>query len=158
MFGCGVAGRETMMRLKSLCIVVLVCHAAAFPGAVNAQTGGPIKVKFEVDNKESSRPFKVLLSVEGSAIFEPPISGGSFVFPPELRNAEEVRLRFISGEYDLDYGDVHISKFDGEMVFGVDNAPFDKNRLGSSRDPNKELILIYYLETGNVSQTVHVYK
>jgi hypothetical protein len=147
-----------MTRLKSLCIVVLICCAATFPGAANAQTGAPIKVKFEVDDKEGNEPFKILLSAEGSATFEPSVSDGSFVFPPELRNAKEVRLRFISGEYDLDYEDVDISKFDGEMVFGVDNAPFDKDRLDGHSDPDKELILIYYLETGSVCQAVYVYK
>lgn len=149
-----------MMRLKSLCIVVLICCAASFPGVVNAQTDSPIKVKFVVDDEESNKPFKILLSVEGSAIFEPPISDSSFVFPPELRNAKEVRLRFISGEYDLDFVDVHISKFEGKMVFGVDNAPFDKDRLNLNDHSalDKELILIYYLETGRVCVTKRVYK
>ncbi len=147
-----------MMRFKSLCLVMLICCSAAFSSVVNAQTDDPIKVKFEVDDKENNRPFKILLSVGGSAIFEPPITDSSFVFPPELRNAEWVRLRFISGEYDLVYEDVHISKFAGEMVFGVDNAPFSEDRPDSNRDPNKKVILIYYLETGNVVQMVTVYK
>jgi hypothetical protein len=147
-----------MMRFKSLCLVVLICYSAACSSAVNAQTDDPIKVKFEVDDKKNNQPFKILLSVGGSAIFELPITDSSFVFPPELRNAEWVRLRFISGEYDLDYEDVHISKFAGEMVFGVDNAPFNEDRLDSNRAPNKELILIYYLETGNVCQTAFIYK
>ena len=158
-----------MMRFKSFCIVVLVCYATAFSGSVDAQTN-PVKIKFEVDSKESNQPFKILLSVERSAIFEPPISDNGIVFPPELRNSKWLQLRFISGEYDLYYENVHISKFDGEMTFGVDNAPFDEDRLKtifgvddegdlkSNPDLSKELILIYYLETENVCQTISVYK
>jgi hypothetical protein len=145
---------------KTLCpLIALCCAGAMFPANLTFAQDEPIKVKFEVDGKESNRPFKIFLSVKGSAIFEPPISDNSFVFPPELRNIEKVHLRLKSGKYDLDYGEVYLSKFDDEMVFGVDNAPFDEEHIADNPPkPGKELLLIYYLESVGTVLTTYVYK
>ena len=148
---------RTLRTVKSAFLVSVICFAATmFPENTNFAQNDAVKVNFEVDDKEVNQSFKLMLSVPGSPVFEPVISKKSFVFPPELRNSTWVQVRFVSGEYDLEYQDVHISKFDGEMIFGVDNAPFDDERVGDQ--PTRELILIYYLDTGSVCQTVFVYK
>ena len=115
-------------------------------------------VEFWVDDKKSEKPFKVFLSVEGSAVFEPKISNNSFELPLEFQNAEYIQLRFVSGKYDLNFDKVHISKFDGEMIFGIDNPPFDEDFSENDSELEGKLILRHYLKTGNVQQEVRFYK
>jgi hypothetical protein len=145
--------------MKTVCLSIMFCFAWALIASTDTLAqDNPIKVKFEIDGKEIHQPFKILLSVKGSAIFEPAITDGSFIFPLELRSYEKVSLRLVYKEYDLDYGDVYPSKFNGEMVFGVDNKPFDEENLPSNPPPGKELILIYYIKFGGTELRVHIYK
>jgi hypothetical protein len=145
--------------MKAIYLSIMFCFAWSLisTNIAHAQDE-PIKVKFEIDGEEIHKPFKILLSARGSAIFEPPITDGSFIFPPELRSYEKVNLRLLYKEYDLDYGDVYLSKFNGELIFGVDKKPFDGERVRSNPYPDKELMLIYYLESGSTIQTTFIYK
>ncbi len=127
-------------------VLALTTYGALGFAGIPMKQDKPIKVSFEVDGKELKQPMKILLSVEGSIEFEPAISDGGFIFPPELKNYERVRLRFISGEYDLNFGDVYISKFSGKIIFGVDKEPFDEENVAGQRPPDgKELVGIYYI-------------
>ena len=135
-------------------LIILV----ALGGISNAQSA-PIKVRFEIDGEEVHRPFKIFLTADGGAVFEPPVSRSSFIFPPELSNSEWVGLRFESGDFVLDYSRVHRSKFDGEMIFGVDQKPFDEEHIPSQLPPDKEIKLIYYIRFNDwTNLTVTVYE
>jgi len=135
-------------------LIVLV----ALGGVTNAQSA-PIKVKFEIDGEEVHRPFRIFLTADGGAVFEPPVSRSSFIFPPELSNSEGADLRFESGDFVLDYGRVHRSKFHGEMIFGVDQKPFDEEHILSQHPPDKEIKLIYYIRfSGGTGLTVTIYE
>ena len=140
-------------------LLIALCFAAVMlcVNPVSAQTKRA-NVEFWVDDKKSEQSFKVFLSVEGGAVFQPKISNKSFELPLELQNAEYIQLRFVSGKYDLNYGDVHISKFDGEMIFGIDNPPFDEEFSEDSSEVKGELVLLYYLKTGRVQQVTRIYK
>jgi hypothetical protein len=144
--------------MKSIYVLLAVCFALIILCAnpVPAQTK-QATVEFWVDDKKSEQPFKVFLSVEGGAVFEPKISNNSFVLPLELQNAKYIQLRFVSGKNDLNYDSVHISKFDGEMIFGVDNPPFDEKFSEGDSKVEGKLVLLYYLKTGNVQQVTRIY-
>jgi hypothetical protein len=144
--------------MRTVCLIMMLCVAWALvaPNITVAQDE-PIKVKLEIDGKEIHQPFKILLSVEGSAIFEPPITKSGFIFPLELRSYEKVNLRLLYKEYDLDYGDLP-AKFKGELIFGVDTKPFTEEHLSDNPDANKELMLIYYIDSGQMTQTTYIYK
>ena len=145
--------------IKTLYLLIAICCAGAVvPAKVAFAQDEPIKVKFEINGKESSQPFKIFLSVGGGAIFKPTITDNSFVLPLELRSAKKVQLRFKSGKYDLDYGEIYLLKFDGEMIFGVDDAPFDEEHIKDNPSPEKELLLVYYLESVGTVLTTYVYK
>lgn len=145
--------------MKSIYILLAACFALIILCAnpVSAQTK-QATVEFWVDDKKSEQPFKVFLSVEGGAVFEPKISNNSFELPLELQNAEYIQLRFVSGKNDLNYDSVHISKFDGEMIFGIDNPPFDEEFSEDDSKVEEKLVLLYYLKTGNVQQVIRIYK
>lgn len=130
-------------------LIVLV----ALGGVTNAQSA-PINVKFEIDGEEVHRPFRIFLTADGGAVFEPLVSRSSFIFPPELSNSEGVGLRFESGDFVLDYGQVRRSKFDGEMIFGVDQKPFDEEHVPSQLPPGKEIKLICYIRFSDWTQLV----
>ena len=131
------------MRITICSAILVIGCAFLFSIAANAQTDS-IKVKFEIDGKESHQPFRILLSANGAS-FEPPIIDNSFTFPPELRSHEKVGVRFICGKYDLNYGEVNLSKFSGEMIFGIDKKPFAEENLPTEPPPDKELVGIYYI-------------
>ena len=130
--------------IRTLFLTAVVCGAFVLAATPTSQSE-PLTVKFEVDGKELDLPIKILFSVGGSMDFEPTISNGSFAFPPELIGYEKVRLRVIAGKYDLDFGEVHLSKFSGEMIFGVDKKPFDEANLVGEPPPGKELVGINYI-------------
>ena len=138
---------------------IILFLASVFLGAnIAIAQKATIKVRLEIDGQEVRQPFKVLLSVKGGTIFEPSITDGSFVFPAELRSYEKVNLQLLYKAYELNYGDIYLSKFNGEMVFGIDKKPFDEKNIPSSPLHGKELILIYYIKFAATELLVHVYK
>jgi hypothetical protein len=145
-----------MMKTVYISIIFCLAWLLIAPNISCAQDE-VIKVRFEIDGKEIHQPFKILLSVQSSAVFEPPITDDGFTLPPELRGQEKINIRLLYKKYGLDYGDIHISKFSGEMVFGIDNKPFDEERV-RDHDPKKEIMLIYYLESGRTVETTYIYK
>lgn len=133
------------MKIK-LVSLGIVFSALLMAKAANGQTE-PIKVKFEVDGKESHQPFRIQL-VLNKLVLKVKVENGSFFLPGELANQEKVDVRFISGKYDLYYDDVYLTKFSNvaEFVFGVDNKPFDEDHLRVAPPPGQELQFVYYLE------------
>lgn len=147
-----------MMKIFFMSVMLCLAWLLMAPNTVCAQDQDKaIKVKLEIDGKEINQPFRLLLSVPGSAIFTPPVTDGSFIFPPELRSCEKVHLRLVYKKYELDYGDVYLTKFSDEMIFGVDTKPFDEENISTEPPPGKELILIYYLKTGGTIETTEIY-
>jgi len=132
------------MMLKVLSAITFVCCVSIFADAANAQTD-PISVKFEVDRKEVHQPFKIQISLNG-LVLEPKIENGSFVFPSEFLNQEIVDVRFTSGEYDLFYEGVDVSKFNGEIVFGFENLGVGEDCNRTKPSPDAKPITIYWLE------------
>lgn len=132
------------MRLWKLTALIFVCYAT--PVAPAGAQDGRVRVKFEVDGKEVSQKFKILLYVNGEVI-EPPLSRSGFVVPPEVKNSEAVNVRFAAGGYDLFFDSVRASAFETDWVVGVDNAPFDEENASSEEPvpPGKDLSEIYYI-------------
>lgn len=133
------------MRLRKLTILITACCIAVLANSVKAQTNC-VKVKFEVDGKEIKQKFKVLLYVNDKVI-EPSVSENGFTVPPEIKEGDEVKVRFLSGEYDLFFDSLHSSKFGTDWVVGVDNKPFDKENTEPDElaPDGKELSQIYYI-------------
>ena len=149
------------MRKRFFYCIILVCGGLIFGQIAQAQSK-PIKVKFEVDGKENSHPFRIEISHNGIVI-KSKIADRRCVFPPEFIDHEKVDLRFISVKYDLLFEGVYLAKFQCDMVFGVDNKPCDKENIPTGPLGGKELRFIYYVrfepETGDgTTMTVSVYK
>lgn len=136
-----------MRSLKKIFyILIMLCFACGLTVSPKMYAQNePIKVKFEIDGKEVQQPFRILLSGKDSAIFEPRITNDSFIFPQELRSYEKVNLRLLYKKYELDYGEIYLTKFSCDMTFGIDNKPFDEENIPSEPLPDKELKLIYYI-------------
>lgn len=134
-----------MMTLRKLTILITACCIAVLANSVKAQTNC-VKVKFEVDGKEVKQKFKVVLYVSDKVI-EPSVSETGFTVPPEIKEGDEVKVRFLSGEYDLFFDSLHSSKFGTDWVVGVDNKPFDKENTEPEEPApdGKELSKIYYI-------------
>jgi hypothetical protein len=143
------------MRAKLLISIILACCALTFVETVNAQTN-PIKVRFRVDGKEVHQPFKIEISHNGF-VLKPKVENDTFFYPPEFLNDEKVNLRFVSGKYDLDFGNIPLKEFN-EIDIGVDNKPFEEENLPSETSPDKELAFIYYISMGTGQLIYHVYK
>ncbi|HEV2915303.1 MAG TPA: hypothetical protein VGX92_18635 [Pyrinomonadaceae bacterium] len=132
------------MRINAFKAIAFACCALMFTGAANAQVA-PISVKFKVDGKEVHQPFKIKISLNG-LVLEPKIKNGDFVFPPEFRNQEKVDVRFTSGEYDLFYEGVYVSKINGEMVFALENLPPGEDCNRTKPSPDAKPMMVYWLE------------
>jgi hypothetical protein len=132
------------MRIKIFSAVTCAFLALVFADAANAQTD-PISVKFEVDGKEVHQPFNIQISLNG-LVLEPEIRNSGFVFPPEFLNQEKVNVRFISGKYNLFYEGVYMTKFNGEMVFGLENLPAGEDCNRTKPSPDAKPMMIYWLE------------
>ena len=132
-----------MKEVRALALMVFVLTVLT---SVNAQNRC-VAVKFEVDSKEADQPFKVLLYVDNKVI-EPTVAGKSFIVPPELKGQEKVNVRFLSGDYDLFFQSVYMSKFNTDWVVGIDNPPFDNENIASETPdpPGKTLSVIWYIE------------
>jgi len=105
-----------------------------------------VKVKFEVDGKTVDQEFKVLLYANNQVI-EPTITGKNFELPPKLESVQTMKVRFLSGEYDLFFDSVHTTAFDTKWVIGVDKPPFDDENIDSEEPApfGKKLLIIYYI-------------
>jgi len=133
-------------KVKAIKALVLASWLVAFVGSVNAQSQC-VSVKFEVDGKEMDQKFRILLYVDNK-VLEPAVIGKSFVVPPELKGQEKVNLRFLSGEHDLSFESVYVTKFKTDWVVGVDTPPFDNENLASENPdpPGKTLSVIWYID------------
>lgn len=132
-----------MKKIKALALAVCVL---ALVGSVSAQSQC-VRIKFEVDGKEVDQKFRVLLYVDNK-VMEPTVVGKSFVVPPELKGQEKVNVRFLSGEYDLFFESVYLTKFNTDWVVGVDTPPFDNENIASENPdpPGKTLSVIWYID------------
>src|SRR2546421_10839113 len=132
-----------MKKTKALALVVCVL---ALVVSVSAQSQC-VSIKFEVDGKEVDQKFKVQLYVD-SKVIEPTVVGKSFIVPPELKEYEKVNVRFLSGKYDLYFESVYVTKFMTDWVVGVENPPFDSEKIASENPdpPGKTLSVIWYID------------
>jgi len=105
-----------------------------------------VKLTFEVDGQQQLDPeIRLAIEIDGKT-FEPKIVKGGFIVPPEVQNGKQIKLRFISGKYDLTFRDLTKQHFDSEWVIGVKNPPFQEDPDGPLVSDGKELRLIYYIE------------
>jgi hypothetical protein len=74
------------------------------------------------------------------------IETGGFIVPAEVQSGKQIKLRFISGKYDLSFGQMTKQHFDSEWVIGVKNPPFREDPDGPLVSDGKDLRLIYYIE------------
>jgi hypothetical protein len=136
--------------------------------AADAQTP-PVRVRFEVDGKELRKPLRIFIAADWDKftppIIEPPVRDGSFIFPPQLNGREEVSVRVVCGKYTLEFTEVEVAKFNGELIFGIDYKPFDPEYLkfGPPDEKKKRLAVIHYLrfipESGDPTwMTVSTYR
>jgi hypothetical protein len=103
-------------------------------------------VRFEVDGKPLTQPFKISLTVRGKTT-EAKATKDRFVVPSDLPESETVDVRFESGTYNLFFESVQITKFNTDWIFGIDTNPFEPENVESVEPdpPGKELSRIYYL-------------
>jgi hypothetical protein len=132
--------------MKAIKALALAFWFVALVGSVSAQSQC-VNVKFEVDGKEVDQKFRVLLYVDNRVI-GPTVVGKSFIVPPELKDQEKVNVRFLSGEYDLFFESVYLTKFNTDWVVGVDTPPFDNENITSENPdpPGKTLSVIWYID------------
>jgi hypothetical protein len=134
------------VKKKKIKTLALVVCALAFVGSVSAQSQC-VRIKFEVDGKQVDQKFRVLLSVDNKVI-EPTVVGKSFIVPPELKDQEKVNVRFLSGQYDLSFESVYLTKFNTDWIVGIDTPPFDSENIASENPdpPGKTLSVIWYID------------
>jgi hypothetical protein len=132
-------------------VVLLTCLLLTAATAADAQTS-PVRIRFEVDGKELRKPVRIFIAPHYDAfkppIVEPPVKDGSFVFPPELKGLkfEEVSVRVVCGKYTVEFTEVEVEKFTGQMVFGVDYRPFDPEFLKfRTAAEKKRLAVLHYV-------------
>lgn len=132
-----------MKKIKALALAVCLL---ALVGSVSAQSQS-VTIKFEVDGKEVDQKFRVLLYFDNKVI-EPTVVEKSFIVPPELKDQEKVNVRLLSGEYDLSFESVYLTKFKTDWVVGIDNPPFDDENIASEQrnPPGKTLSVIWYID------------
>ena len=105
-----------------------------------------VKVAFEVDGQpQLDQEIRLALEIDGNT-FEPKIVKGGFIVPAEVQNGKQIKLRFISGKYDLSFPQLTKQHFDSEWVIGVKNPPFQEDPDGPLVSDGKALRLIYYIE------------
>ena len=105
-----------------------------------------VKLAFEVDGQQQlDQEVRLAIEIDGKT-FEPKIVKGGFIVPAEVQNAKQIKLRFISGKYDLSFRQMTTQHFDSEWVIGVKNPPFQEDPDGPLVREGKDLSLIYYIE------------
>jgi hypothetical protein len=104
------------MRIKPLMrpfLLILVGISVFAAGSQSAL----VKAKFEIDGKESKDKFRIVLYADGVAT-EPTLSDdGSFSVP--ALTVQKVDVRLLSGQYNLLYENVYLTKLRGTLTFGV---------------------------------------
>lgn len=115
---------------------------ASFAMTVSAQSKS-VEFRFEVDGVPKKGSPRVVFYA-GHENLEAAISGNNFVVPPSLYKYEKVDVRFISGEYNLLFESVYLSKFEGDWVIGVDRKPFDKGNTAAAQ-PCRQIREIHYI-------------
>jgi hypothetical protein len=105
-----------------------------------------VKLAFEVDGQPQLDPeIRLAIEIDGKT-FEPKIVKGEFIVPAEVQNGKQIKLRFISGKYDLSFRQMTKQHFDSEWVIGVKNPPFQEDPDGPLVSDGRHLRLIYYIE------------
>ncbi len=107
-----------------------------------------VKLAFEVDGQQQlDQEIRLAIEIYGKT-FEPKIVKGGFSVPAEVQNGKQIKLRFVSGKYDLSFRQMTKQHFDSEWVIGVKNPPFQEDPDGPLVSDGKDLRLIYYIEFG----------
>jgi hypothetical protein len=126
-----------MRLITGSLILVLLALSIAHGGA----QAGIVHAKFKVDGKESKDKFRIILYVNDEPI-EPTVSDdGNFLMP--VVNLNKIDIRFISGEHDLRYDGVYVSKLRGTLTFGVRQ---DLSKVESHCKPTQKLVAQYSIE------------
>jgi hypothetical protein len=109
-----------------------------------------VKAKFQIDDKETKKKFRIILYANGVAT-EPSVStDGSFGLP--ALNTERVDVRLISGKYNLLYEGIYLNKLQGPLTFQVFTSPAAFKRLSDldfSCKAGQKLIAAYNLDYGD---------
>ena len=131
------------MRARIILFLLMTC----LPLGTSMASQTPfVKVIFEIDGQPQIDPeYKVTLDIDGKTV-EPKMVKGGFVVPVEVRTGNDIRLKFISGRYELVFPNLTKEHFDSEWVIGVKNPPFKEDPDGPLVSDGKELRLIYSIE------------
>ena len=130
-----------------VCLAILVglCY-----GTLLAQAPSTVKAKFQIDDKETKKPFRIILYANGVAT-EPTVSiDGSFLLP--ALKTERVDVRLISGKYNLLYEGIYLNKLQGPLTFQVFTSPSKFKRLSDldfSCKAGQKLVAAYNLDYGD---------
>ncbi|MCI0662323.1 MAG: hypothetical protein L0220_14730 [Acidobacteria bacterium] len=126
-------------------LLVIGVILSGFSKTPGAQTKN-VKVRFEVDGKVVVKPnYSILIEVDGRQI-EPVYTKTGFVVPNELSSGQEIKLKFKSGEYDLDFSSLKSTHFDTEWIVGVDIPPLNISVDTPESDKRKKLVMVYYIK------------
>ena len=130
------------MRIRTIIYLFVAC--LILHPSMASQTPF-VKLAFEVDGQQLDQEIRLAIEIDGKT-FEPKIEKGGFIVPAEVQNGKQIKLRFISGKYDLSFRQMTKQHFDSEWLIGVKNPPFEEDPDGPLVSNGKELRLIYYIE------------
>ncbi|MET0647073.1 MAG: hypothetical protein ABW208_10660 [Pyrinomonadaceae bacterium] len=140
------------MPYRMFKVVASFCLTLVAAAAAVAQTP-PVKIKFEVDGKEYRKPIRIFIAAHYDEfkppIIEPRVKDEGFIFPPGLDGLkfDEVSVRVVCGIYTLEFTEVEVGKFTGQLIFGVDHKPFDPEFLKfKTPEEQKRLAVLHYIK------------
>jgi hypothetical protein len=133
-----------------ICVGVAILVGLCCTAAVSQGQPVRVKAKFLIDEKETKKPFRIILSANG-VITEPSISAdGSFLLP--TLNAERVDVRLVSVKYNLFYEGIYFGKLAGPLTFQVFTSASAFKRLSDldfNCKPGQKLVTAYNLDYGD---------
>lgn len=140
--------------MKSAIVMGLLLLAGYF-GTAQAQSPQTKITRIEVDQKEVRANYKVLFLLNGNWI-EAENTRNGFIVPPEFRGQEKLTIRFIFGDHDLEFTELHHSLFETDWVIGVDLAPYSEEYVKPEEADG--VLRAYYIVFQNRTGlgTVHV--
>ena len=131
------------MRIRAIICLFVAC--LILHPSMASQTPF-VKLAFEVDGQQQlDQEIRLAIEIDGKT-FEPKIVKEGFIVPAEVQNGKQIKVRFISGKYDLSFRQMTKQHFDSEWVIGVKNPPLQEDPDGPLVSDGKDLRLIYYIE------------
>jgi len=141
--------------MKIFSVLLLIATSSFLHFQTMAQGIETTITEINVDGKTTQKNYRVFFQLQNSWV-EAVRTPHGFMVPDALSEDEYLTVLVKVGKYQLEFSDVHISKFKTSWVVGIDKPPFSEKFVEPEQASSFEIV--YWIEFTGLRTTRMIVK